>query len=164
MKKQFPFVLAILLFVAGCANDRSHIVATPNQNAGLSGDLPFNPFEWQVVTSEINPSASTMSTLYGNEAAVKYARSHSQLDYPAGSVLALVTWHQKEDDRWFGANIPDKVISVEFVGIENGPQGKPTTSYQRYEGSPLQKSTAFDDSVARTRVAYFLAQRAAVMP
>ena len=164
MKKQFPFVLAILFLAAGCANDQPRIEATPNTAAGLSGDLPFNPLQWQVITSEINPPASTMSTLYGNDPAVKYARAHSLHDYPAGSVLALVTWHQKEDQRWFGANIPGKVVSVEFVSVESNPDKKPAASYQRYEGSPLHKSAALDDSAAKTRTAYLLAQRAAVMP
>ena len=164
MKKQFPFVLAILFLAAGCAHDTPSIVATPNTDAGLSGDLPFNPLQWQVITSEINPAASTMSTLYGNDPAVKYARSHSLHDYPAGSVLALVTWGQKEDQRWFGANIPGKVVSVEFVSLESTPDKKPVASFQRYEGSPLQKSAALDDLAANTRAAYILAQRPAVMP
>jgi hypothetical protein len=164
VKKQFPFILAILLLVAGCANDAPHIVATPNTDASLSGDLPFNPLQWQVITSQINPAASRMSTLYGNDIAVKYARSHSELEYPPSSVLALVTWHQKEDDRWFGANVPGKVVSVEFVSVESGPDKKRVTSYQRYEGAPLQKSAVLDDSTAETRTAYLLTQRAAVMP
>ena len=164
MKKQFPFILAILLLVAGCANDAPRIEATPNAHAGLSGDLPFNPLQWQVITSQINPADSTMSTLYGNDTAVKYARSHSRRDYPASSVLALVTWHREEDARWFGANIPGKVVSVEFVSVESGPDQKPVNSYRRYEGASLQKSAALDDSAAKTRTAYLLAPRAAVMP
>jgi Cytochrome P460 len=164
VKKQFPFILAILLLVAGCANDAPRIVANPNTEASLSGNLPFDPLQWRVITSEINPAASTMSTLYGNDIAVKYVRSHAELEYPPSSVLALVTWHQKEDDRWFGANIPGKVVSVEFVSVESGPDKKPVISYQHYEGATLQKSAALDDSAAKIRTAYLLTQRAAVMP
>ena len=164
MKKRLVFFLAILASVSGCANEQPRIEATPNADAGLTGDLPFNPLQWQVITSEINPAASTMSTVYGNDVVVKYARSHSQLEYPAGSVLAFVTWQQKQDERWFGANIPGKVVSVEFVVVENGPEKKSATSYQRYEGAPLRKSSAFDSSEAKNRTAYLFAQRAAVMP
>ena len=40
-----------------------------------------------------------MSTLYGNEIAVKYARTHAEHNYPDGAILALVTCSQHEDPR-----------------------------------------------------------------
>lgn len=83
--------------------------------AALAGDLPFNPLHWNVITTFVNRTDSTMSTLFGNDAAVHYARTHSQHEYPAGSALALVTWAQREDPRWFGGNIPATVKSVEFA-------------------------------------------------
>src|SRR5258708_7564010 len=83
-----------------------------------------------------NPKGdATMSTLYGNDVAVRYARTSAERMYPAGSVLSVVTWNQQEDPRWFGAKIPQKVGSVEFVAVT----GPGAYSYQRYEGSPLKK-------------------------
>jgi hypothetical protein len=52
-----------------------------------------------------------MVILYGNDAAVNAARKGQ--GYPAGSELALVTWAQKEDDHWYGANVPDSIVSIE---------------------------------------------------
>ena len=40
-----------------------------------------------------------MYTLFGNDLAVQYAHTNPQHDYPAGSVLSLVTWSQQEDPR-----------------------------------------------------------------
>jgi hypothetical protein len=77
--------------------------------------------------------------LYGNTAAVQYARSNSQHDYPASAVLSLVTWTLQEDRHWFGARIPQQVRSIESVNV------------------------ATDDHSAGSRVAHLLSGRAAVM-
>ena len=45
-----------------------------------------------------------MSTLYGHDDAVRSARS--DLGYPPGSTLAVVTWRRQNDPHWFGAMIP----------------------------------------------------------
>jgi hypothetical protein len=105
-----------------------------------------------------------MSTLYGNDAAVRYARSNSQQDYPAGSVLSLVTWAQREDERWFGARIPGQMKSVEFVSVAAGSDGKPAYSYEIYEGAPLQKTSSSMGRAQGSRADYLLSQRASVMP
>jgi hypothetical protein len=105
-----------------------------------------------------------MSTLYGNDVAVGYARTNSQHSYPNGSMLSLVTWTQRDDDRWFGAAIPDQVKSVEFVSVGVAPDGRPLYSYQEYEGNPLKRVTSREGGTLADRTAYLLSQRAAVMP
>lgn len=77
--------------------------------------------------------------LFGNEVAVRYARTHSEQDYPAGSVLSLVAWTQTEDTRWFGARSRRQVKSVEFVNVTASKNGKLQYSYEEYTGSPLKK-------------------------
>jgi hypothetical protein len=81
-----------------------------------------------------------------------------------GSVLSLVTWTQRDDDRWFGAKIPDQVKSVEFVFVGVAADGRPLYSYQEYEGKPLKRVTAQEGRTLNDRGAYLLSQRAAVMP
>jgi hypothetical protein len=104
-----------------------------------------------------------MSTMFGNDVAWQYARTNSEMQYPAGAVLSVVTWGQQEDPRWFGGNIPQKAKTVEFVAVtERGG-----FRYERYEGSPLKRvvTTNVEDLDAATkRGSYLLAQRAAVMP
>jgi hypothetical protein len=105
-----------------------------------------------------------MSTLYGNDLAVDYARTNPLHDYPAGAILALVTWAQAEDPRWFGAKIPMQVKSVEFLAISDTPIGQRSYSYQKLEGTPLKQSTAEQSTSPAGRAAYLLSERAAVMP
>jgi hypothetical protein len=80
--------------------------------AGAGADTTaFDPLEWKVITSMVDKSKRTMVILYGNDAALNAARKGQ--GYPAGSELALVTWAQKEDDHWYGANVPDSIVSIE---------------------------------------------------
>ena len=105
-----------------------------------------------------------MYTVFGNDKAIEYARNHAQSDYPAGSVIALVTWTQQEDPRWFGGNIPKAPKSVEFVTVSAGSDQKASYKYEEYEGSPLKKISARESPTTEGRAAYLIAQRAAVMP
>ena len=164
IKAKFLFCVALTLSVAGCASDEPKIAAEFNQGASLHGELPENPLQWRVITSALNKGDSTTSTLYGNDVAVAYARSHSPRDYPSASVLSLVTWTQVGDARWFGAKIPALVKSAEFVTVSATASGQPSYSYEKYEGTPLRKAAAQDARVSSERVTYLLSQRAAVMP
>jgi Haem-binding domain/Cytochrome P460 len=126
--------------------------------------LPSNPTQWNVITSLIDESSSTMSTLYGNAAAVQYARSNSQHDYPVGAELSLVTWSRLEDGHWFGARIPGAVKSVELLEAAANPDNRISYSYEIYEGSPLKLASATEDRSAGSRASYLLSLRASVMP
>ncbi len=159
----FIFV-ALVVCAVGCAGDGSTVTATFNQSAGLVGDLPANPLGWRVISSAIDPATGTMSTLYGNDLAVEYARTHSQHDFPAGAVLSLVTWTQAEDSRWFGAKIPSQAKSVEFLTVAAAPNGGSQYAYEAYTGNPLKRASAQQSGASPERVAYFLSIRASVMP
>jgi hypothetical protein len=152
-----------LLSLTGCTA-KPTAVPPLNRTAALTGTLPYNPLAWKAITSSFNQQAFTMSTLYGNDAAVQYARTNPDHNYPSGAVLSLVTWSQREDPHWFGARIPGPVKSVEFVTISQSPGQNPTYTYERYEDSPLKKATAADPTATTTRINYILFQRAAVTP
>lgn len=78
-------------------------------------------FGWKAITSKIDKSRGTMSILYGNDIAVDAARRG--VAYPAGAQLADVTWRQREDEHWYGANIPDSLVEVNMqrIGAEMAP-------------------------------------------
>ena len=122
-------------------------------------DLPANPLKWDVITSFVDAPSGSMSTLFGNDDAVKTARSGAAGKYPAGSVLSLVSWSQREDPHWFGARVPAEVKSVEFVTLSTGE----TCAYEEYKGSPLTR-TLPDERLAKERCAQLLSVRAAVLP
>ena len=146
-----------MLALSGCSGKPGPVAI--NQQAALSGQLPYNPLGWKVITSSVNQRQGTMSTLYGNDVAVAYARSKAGGSYPEGAVLALVTWGQREDPHWFGAMIPSQAQKVEFVSF--GAAGA-APAYERYQGSPLARAAASEEDPAR--VQYVVSQRAAVMP
>jgi hypothetical protein len=158
MKALFLAAAVTLLPLAGCTSKPA--TSTINEQAALTGQLPYNPLAWKVITSSVNQRSATMSTLYGNDIAVQYARTNADRTYPTGSVLALVTWAQREDPHWFGAKIPSTVQSVEFVTIQDAAGASPT--YEHYQGSPLTRTAASDNDA--NRITYLTAQRAAVMP
>jgi hypothetical protein len=153
--------LAGLILLVGCTRENARVTTTLNNGAALVGDLPSNPMQDKVITSWVDKQGSTMSTMFGNDVAMRYARTNQGTQYPAGSVVSVVTWSQQEDPRWFGGNIPANAKSVEFVSV--GP-GANAYSYQRYEGSPLKKVTGEDGAAPNERAASLLSQRAAVMP
>jgi hypothetical protein len=134
-----------------------------NATAALPGDLPYPVLEWNVITSSIDHAHGTMSTLYGNPAAFDHARTSPQTPYPAGAMLALVTWQQQEDKHWFGGRIPSTVQSVEFLSFGAPAPNQPPAAYESWTGSPLKKAdpNAVSDAV---RIDAITGLRAAVMP
>lgn len=156
-------VTATVLALASCSAPNSRVVTTLNTKAALTGSIPRDPLQWRVITSGVDPRNSTMFTLFGNDAAVQYSRTGTARHYPDGSVLALVTWQQQEDSRWFGGKIPAQVKSVEFVDVRASEDGHLFSVYRAYEGSPLKESTSLK-SPADGRAAYLFSLRVAVMP
>jgi hypothetical protein len=135
-----------------------------NRAAALPPGLPYQPLGWRVLTMSVDPKAHTMSALFGNDAAqaarVRGSNPGKAPAYPAGSVLALVTWSQREDPHWFGGRIPDAPQSVEFV--ETDGAGKALV-YRHYDGPSLQEQTARAEDVAR-RSNFLLTRAPAILP
>ncbi len=163
MSRFYLLVFTVCLALVGCPNPNSPGTATTNQKAMLNGELITNPLKWRVITCGANPNESTMSTVFGNDIAIQYSRRYAEGNYPAGSMLSLVTWWQQDDTRWFGARMPAETKSVELVTVGTSEIGQLSYAYQKYESSPL-KRVAVVENQAGLRVAYILSQRAAVMP
>jgi hypothetical protein len=158
---QTLLIVAASFSLTGCQS-RTPEPASTNRQAALEGQLPYNPLAWKPITAWTNQRQGTMSTLYGNDTAVAHARTGSAGSYPQGSVLAVVTWAQREDPHWFGATIPSHPQSVEFVIMPSTPDGQPV--YARYQGSPLAQVENMDADTVRKNVASIVSERAAVMP
>ncbi len=102
-----------------------------DQAAALPDSIAAHPLTGKVITSFVNLRDKTMSILYGNDIAVKSARSGTNAastpaahtTYPPGSILALVTWSQRDDPHWFGGRIPEAIRSVEILTF--GPAAVP---------------------------------------
>jgi cytochrome P460 len=157
--RSLVLILTMSFALTGCQSTRPE-PASINQQASLTSKLPYNPLGWRVVSSWTNERQATMSTLYGNDLAIQNLRASSASPYPPGSVLALVTWSQREDPHWFGARIPSTPQSVEFVSISL----RQSPSYQKYEGAQLKLVNNTDGGATAKRIDYLVSQRAAVMP
>ena len=153
------YLLGAVVVLVGCSGETNpRVVTRLNTDAALIGELPSNPLQGKVITSWTDRKDATMSTMFGNDVAWKYARSNADFKYPVGAVLSVVTWSQQEDPRWFGGSIPQRPKAVEFVTVT----GPGAAAYERYEGSPLKKSGVEADS--SDRASYLLSHRAAVIP
>jgi hypothetical protein len=128
-----------------------------NTAAMLPSSLPYQPLAWSPITMYVDRNARTVAVLYGNASAMEAVHPRgSDADeaggpaYPPGSVLALVTWGQRDDPHWFGARIPDAPRSVEFVQIA----GKESDDhYQRYAGTnPAADPSAASMAAQRTHL------------
>jgi hypothetical protein len=159
MRSVFGLIAATSLLFFGCSGgvDNAQLI---NREASLPSSFNFEALGLnKVITSSINRKKSTMSTLYGNDQAFSHAFTTADSNYPNGSVLALVTWKQQEDARWFGANIPGDLVSIELVKINGN-----TAAYQQFTGSPLAPAVNTDSSLLNNRTRYILEEKPAVTP
>ncbi len=113
-------VVFCVMLLAACGCGRKKIADSDlyNVRAAVGAGLPYPVMEWKAITTVVDRGAGTTSTLFGNDVAVDAIRGPiAGKGYPAGAVLGLVTWRQREDPHWFGARIPGDVVSAEFVEV-----------------------------------------------
>jgi hypothetical protein len=134
--------------------DREEVV---NNAAALPTNLPYQPLSWSAITMYVDPKTRTMATLFGDDAAMRAMLAREAV--PAGTVLALVTWAQRDDSHWFGARIPSEPQSVEFVQVAAAGQ---TSSYRRFAGAGLIED--YGASAAPQRTNFVLGLAPASLP
>ncbi|MEO3402360.1 hypothetical protein AAFN85_00555 [Mucilaginibacter sp. CAU 1740] len=155
MKALHIFLGGCALLLAACSNNKP--VKLFNTDAALPASPKYNLDGLKVITSFVNKTKGTASTLYGNDAALKSAIDANKTT-SADEVFTLVTWKQQEDDHWFGAKIPSTVQSVEV--LKTSTTG--TLDYSRLEGKEL--ASPKDTLGQGERIAYILGQKPSVMP
>jgi hypothetical protein len=130
--------------------------------AFFPSSMPWQPLGWQPITMYVDPKTHTTATLYGNDAAKQVLERGGApgLAYSSGSVLALVTWAQRDDPHWFGGRIPDTPQSVEFVQIS---AGRGTNAYRVFEDGALVESHPAAGDAAR-RASFILNLKLASLP
>jgi len=135
-----------------------------NQAAAVPASLPWQPLSWNAITMYVDPGTHTTATLYGNNAAIQAVHARGDVaqlpSYPAGAVLALVTWTQRDDPHWFGARIPGPPQSVEFVEVAAPGQAG---SYRRFAGQGLIEDHPAPD-IATQRINFVLNLAPAQLP
>jgi hypothetical protein len=139
----------VLVMACGCGKKKLADTDLYNMQAGVGEGLPYPVLEWKAITTVVDRGAGTAGTLFGNDAAVGAGRAG--VAYPAGAVLGLVTWRQREDPHWFGARIPGEVVSVEFVEVGTAVVDR------KFVGKPWREE-------AGTAAGEILGMKAAVSP
>ncbi len=124
-------------------------------------NVPDGPGSWPLrnrfITSSVDTTTHTISTLYGNDIAVNCARTG--IPYKPGSTLTLVTWTQRDDPHWFGGRIPERIASEEMVVYTAGGE----VNYRYYAGPGMTRKVEPAGS-STDRVQYITAQKASVVP
>jgi len=135
-----------------------------NAAASLPANLPWHPLAWHALTMYVDPWTHRTAALYENDTAMQdfehggaVAHDHS---YPSGSVLALLTWVQRDDPHWFGGRIPDTPQMIEFVQIA---AGNGANVYRAFEGSSPAELRP-DAKDAAQRVNFILNLKPASLP
>ncbi len=154
MKLQNIIYIALALSVSACKQQVS-----PDKIINHNALVPpaFGISNLGVITSSINKRNHTMSTLYGNSNSVNRSRAGASLG--TSEKLVLITWKQKADENWFGANIPDAIQSIEQ--ISTGDDVK-EIHYQQYLGKTLTLNP--DTSGQTRRINNILGMQASIMP
>jgi Haem-binding domain/Cytochrome P460 len=140
---------------------------TFNTDAILPPGLALDPLALRLLASSADDTGSTMTTVYANGPALAHARSGEPGSYPAGSVLARVTWAQRDDPHWFGARIPDAARSVETLSVAAGAEGKAAYTYQQVTGgagAAEPRPPPLEGAALQTRIEAFLSERPSPMP
>lgn len=160
MKTTHILFAASVLILSAC-NNRKPAEELLNKKAAIPASFNFSKAGLKVITSFINKKEKTMSTLYGNDLALKTAISGST-NFRPGENLTLVTWKQQDDDRWFGARIPGDLLSVEVIKTISSNTESIITNYQRFTGKELTIDT--DTAHQQERISYIFSQKPSVMP
>lgn len=107
MKTYLLYLLTgFLLLIESC---------TPSANKKVTiRALEFNSGKLKVITSYVNEKLNIMSTLYGNESALKYSIKGDH-EHVAGEVFKLATFEQQDHELWFGSKINGALLRVETI-------------------------------------------------
>ncbi|MGE8511133.1 MAG: hypothetical protein ACN6N7_00425 [Chryseobacterium culicis] len=156
--KNLIVYLLLCLFTVSCGSKKEY--EPVNENASLPESFDFNAMNLKVVTSSINHKKQTMMTLYGNDSAIDELKDHPENNNHKERILALITWSQKEDPYWYGAKIPNHLLSVEIVKSKEPFSENSEILYQKYEGKELRKANAD----GRDRIRTILSMKPSIMP
>lgn len=132
-------------FTSECVNCHK-----PMQHNNFVFTMPIQPRDGKVITSGIDKPHKTMFTLYGNDiaaaaATATAAKAGPGAPYPVGAELSLVTWAQREDPHWFGANIPAEVQSVEKITFTADSKGHIHPVYETSTTAATSPNGRLDD-------------------
>ena len=150
--------LILSAFIVSCSPKKEYEAV--NENASLPEKFDFNAMNLKAVSSSINHRKQTTMTLYGTPSAIDELKGNPGKDENKERILALITWSQKGDPYWYGAKIPDHLLSVEVIRSKKPFAEHSEIQYQKYEGKELKKA----DAEGADRINAILGMKPSIMP
>lgn len=157
MKLSKLTIIVLTVSILSC-RDKATDADLYNIKATVPEKFDVSQLHLIIINTSINKKDSTISVLYGNKSAYEQLKQ-GRGNLGAGQLLALVTWKEQTDPHWFGANIPGRFLSVEYVRPKDDGKG---IVYQRLLGAGLEADA--DTSNNSERTAFITKQRPSVMP
>jgi hypothetical protein len=152
-------LVGIIVLLSSCKPDTNPDQLI-NQKASLPQTFKLSALHQKVITTFINNKKHITGVLYGNAKAYSAATAAKPVAMP-GEWFTLVTWHQQDDEHWFGACIPGNLLSAETLKLTGGPDAR-DYEYQKFLGKKLVKLA--DTTGTAARVKYILSQKASITP
>lgn len=151
MKTYLFYLLTVsLLIIEGC---------TPAANQKVTiRTLEFDSGKLKVITSYVNEKLNIMSTLYGNESALKFSIKGGR-EHIAGEVFKLATFEQQDHELWYGSKINGALLRVETIHLVQQKENIIPVYNIEYYGT-----TRHDQSDKNARIKFILEQKASLFP
>lgn len=143
------------LAITGCRKPQPSTDDLFNTSAKLEASLPYPVLSWTPLTTLVDRSQQHQSILFANDIAATAARANQA--YPSGAMVGLVTWQQRADPHWFGARIPGRPVSVEFVEFSGS-----AARYRSFAGPLLTEQPA--EATTPQRIAQITAIKPVRLP
>ncbi|NIG54798.1 hypothetical protein [Chitinophaga sp. Cy-1792] len=100
--KKYVLLLGLVMIAMAC---NSPVKIDPvNKQAAVPANIPFDRQQFKVINTIVDQRKHSIGVLFGNEAAVCLLKGDSSAT--EHKKLLLLTWEQKPDEAWFGADIP----------------------------------------------------------
>ncbi len=103
-------ILVILGLIVTPVYAANKVAPSPN---GIK--FPVGYQNWKVISMSHRTDNKTVRVIYGNDKAIKAARSGNTNPWPNGVILGKVVWKQKAATDWQAAIVPDKFVHAEFM-------------------------------------------------
>ncbi|MET0636752.1 MAG: hypothetical protein ABWZ25_12050 [Chitinophagaceae bacterium] len=140
---RYKIILPLTVLLFACRQATSEL----NNAAEDNGSIPAHSLDGTVMNIFVNTKLNTTSTLYRNDISRTDSATDIDLDARPASMLTLVTWKQRPNPRWYGANMPDSLLSVETLRIHLD------TFYEYYAGRPLKLAVNPDSTERKIWIA-----------
>ncbi|MFA5984893.1 MAG: cytochrome P460 family protein [Methylococcaceae bacterium] len=114
-------------------------MAQPVAPAPNGIEFPTGYSHWQSIALSHRTDKDSIRAILGNDIAVKAARTGATKPWPEGTILAKVSWQQRNDENWPEAVVPGQFTQMEIM-LKNAKKYTETGGwgFARWRGKELK--------------------------